>query len=212
MPRLDGLDDLPEVTLDEVFGQGPGVSPLPRGPHPDEVAVTVIRQLTQSDLYVIDENVKTLPAPTVSKITSAHHAIAQLIAQSKSVIEVAAFTGYSTKHIYELKKDPAFQELVDFYLNQRKVIFADVMERMKTLGHLTIDELQARLMDDPEGWSTEELMKLANLTVVKPAAATARGNVGLTQGSPVAINISFVGNKGPGPGRGGIIDVDAIEK
>ena len=86
------------------------------------------------------------------------------------------------------------------------------MERMKTLGHLTIDELQARLMDDPEGWSTEELMKLANLTVVKPAAATARGNVGLTQGSPVAINISFVGNKGPGPGRGGIIDVDATEK
>jgi len=131
-----------------------------------------------------------VPAPVkpLYKIRHSHHLLAQLIAKGHKNVEVSSLSGYSQSYISTIQRDPAFQELIAYYSEQRKVLFSDVLERMKALQVQTIGEIQERLAEAPEKWSNRELMELAEM-------------LGLGGGHPISekastnIRIEFVDGK-----------------
>lgn len=169
------------------------------------VALEVERELTEEDLEALES--KDSPAlsaaqGTLASISFAHHQLARLVAQGLPNPEVSLLTGYSTAYISLLKGDPAFAELLAYYALQEEAKHVDVMERMRTLGLSTMDELQRRLAEEPDGWTKRELMELAELMLVKPRAAQAPS----AGGSPaVAVAVTFVTPAQP-PAEGKVID------
>lgn len=136
---------------------------------PGPLLVEVVRSLSEGDLPLL------LAPPSVAakrvqvaQLRHSHHQLAQLLARGTEQAEAALITGYAPATISRLvTQDRAFGELLVHYRIEREAVFVDVLERMKVLGLSTLDELQARLEDDAEGWSRRELMEMAELMLVK---------------------------------------------
>ena len=76
-----------------------------------------------------------------------------------------------------------------YYEGKVEQEYVDGLERMQVLGLSALDELQARLEADPEGWTKRELMELAELLLIKQRLPGERREV-----SPggVRVNVQFV--------------------
>lgn len=139
--------------LDVFFGKGFA--------KPSGVTIDIERPLTQEDIEVIEN--RTLPLDSqqsIRRIGHQHHRLAQLIVKGEPLTAIASITGYSPQYIKIIQKDPTFAELIEHYKANREAAFVDLMERMKVLGIMALEELQQRLSDDPEGWTKRELMDL----------------------------------------------------
>ena len=188
---MDATDEA--MLLDEFsIGSGRG-GRKPREP----VTVEVVRGLTADDLPRL-LSPPTLPAKsggTVREMRTAHHQLAQALASGKDQNEVALITGYSPAWISNLKSDPAFAELLEYYKATRELVFIDVIARMRALGITALDELQARLANESDKWSKREVMELAELMLIKgrEIGSTGAGGAG---GPGVTVNVSFVKSEG----------------
>src|SRR5215467_9971502 len=153
----------------------------------------VVRTLrVPDDLPLLSErHPKRASQQTLKHIRNSHHQLARLMATGVDQEEISLITGYSPAYISRIKNDPTFEALVDYYDKQRDEIFVDVVERMKTLGLSTLDELQRRLDDEPDEWYRRELMEMAELMLVKPAAARTPLHTTATI-APVSVNVKFV--------------------
>lgn len=172
------------VDLGVAFGNAQGRRGAP-------LAIEVVRGLTAEDMSGIVASQAKAPGQALVRVTTAHHRLAQLIAQGKDNTEVSMMTGYNPAYLSRLRSDPSFGELVSTYAAERQLVFADVLMRMKDLGLSSLDELQARLADEPEKWTKRELMDLAELCLL-PTTAAASGK-GPAQGAGgVSINVNFV--------------------
>jgi hypothetical protein len=140
-PAIPSPDLLDDISLGESRG----------GRRPSTTTCQVVRPLTAEDLPRLNSRELTPAAnlPTLLTLRTAHHQLAQLLAQGRDQETVALITGYNTAYISRLKGDPQFRNLLDYYAAEREQIFVDVMERMKGLGLSTLEELQQRLEDDP---------------------------------------------------------------
>lgn len=176
--------------VDSLLGKLP---PSRGGRVPRRVKWEVVRSLrVPDDLPLLLERTPVPGGPSVLKqIRHSHHQLARLIATGVDDAEAALITGYSPSYISKIKGDPSFHSLLSYYHEQREQIFVDVVERMRTLGLSTLDELQNRLEEEPDEWSRRELMEMAELMLVKPAAA--RTNLNVAAPAPqVAVNVRFV--------------------
>lgn len=159
------------------------------------LTIDQIRPLTPDDIPLL-----LAPPPILNptrgplQLRHSHHQLARLIASGSEMTEVSLITGYSLSYISVIKGDPAFKELLSYYDKQREMIFVDVVERMRSLGLNTLEELAARLENEPESWSRRELMEMAELMLLKPltAAAQARSGGGVP-GAPITLNVTFEG-------------------
>jgi hypothetical protein len=154
----------------------------------------VIRPLKVPDDLPLLENPVPAPKQTLLQIRHTHHQLAQLIAQGTEQTECALITGYAPSYISVLKGDPSFNELISYYAAQQEVKFVDVIDRMRSLGLSTLEELQSRLELEPQSYSHRELMELAELTLVKPMAATRSRLLaeGSTSNGGVSVQVNFV--------------------
>ena len=170
----------------------------------EPLEVSILRSLGPEDLPML-VNPPVLARPQMLKeLRYSHHRLAELLAAGTERADAALITGYSVATVHRLATaDPAFTELVKHYQTTRELRFVEVIERMKTLGLTTLEEIQARLEEAPEKFSARELMELAELTLIKgrqgvggpaggglPSAGT-----GATGG--VTVNVSFVGARQP---------------
>lgn len=182
------------------------------------LVLNVARPLGIADIDEILDQDNVIPAaPTgLKKITHAHHNLAQLLAKGEDDQIVSLITGYQHAYICKIKSDPAFRELLAYYERQTQQVFVDVLERMRSLGLSTIDELQERLAEQPEKFSNRELMEMTKLLLVDPLSGggSSRGQQPAQQGGP-QINIKFVQQapQTPGPESarpvGPVIHLDA---
>lgn len=181
---MSDLDDLvTELDLGSATGHRRRAEP---------VTVQIVRGLTPADLPTLATPMAPAPAIQVSALRHSHHQLAQLLARGMSQEEASLITGYSPAYISKMKTtDRAFSELLDHYGTEREAVFVDVLERMKALGLSTLDELQARLAEEPEAWSRRELMEMAELMLVKPGARGAPGG-GSGATPAVSVNVKFV--------------------
>lgn len=162
----------------------------------DEISATVVRALTPADIPALlgSSGAETREVQPVRKLAHAHHQLAQLLAKGASQSEAALLTGYSPAYVCNLAgHDPAFRELVEAYRGEREALWVDALERMKVLGLTALDEIQARLADDPAQFSNRELAELAETLLVKGARSPGGGGGVGGQAAGLAISIKFVG-------------------
>lgn len=167
----------------------------------------------QGDLPLLSTSLPSAKQNLV-QIRHSHHQLAQMLATGTKQEECALITGYNPAYISILKGDPSFQDLISYYSAQREVLFVDAIERMRSLGLSTLDELQSRLEEDPTQFSNRELLEQTELMLVKPMAATrgvlpiggARSNDGA---SGVQVNVNFIQtqNREAAPTQPDIIDM-----
>lgn len=132
------------------------------------------RALTPADI----ESLGLHPAPVqrIKKLCDSHHAVARLVAEGRPGVEISALTGYVQSRISILKSDPAFAELVEFYRGEQRDAYANLADRMALLSLDTIQELQDRLVNEPESFQIDQLQAqlrmLADRTGFGPTAKT----------------------------------------
>lgn len=124
-----------------------------------KVSAMIVRPLVPSDLEAL-ALLKGSKTPPLKKLRDSHHSLARLIAQGLPGATIAAITGYTESRISTLKSDPAFQDLVAFYRKNVESAFADLQERMSDLSLDVVQELRERFEDDPESFSTDQIMDM----------------------------------------------------
>lgn len=162
-----------------------------------QVLFEYIRDLELADVAKLGQDVGTV-TPMIQRIKHRHHSLARGLADGLSPSEAAAVTGYSLSRTSILQNDPAFQELVEFYRSQVRERFLNAVQKRAELHESVVDELQARVDENPEGFTKSELNELLKSTK-EPGPV-----FGVATGAPVglAVSISF---KDPPPRE--IIDV-----
>lgn len=154
------------------------------------VRIEVARAMTEADLEGLADAPPAAQVPLISSIRHAHHQLARQVAIGTKGTEISLITGYSPAYISAIKNDPAFKELVAYYTSQREAMFVDTLERMKSLGLSTLDELQRRLAETPEGWSNRELMEMSKLMLIDTNGVRTGASGG--GAAATSISISFV--------------------
>lgn len=178
--------DLSELVPSAIGGKRRPAPPL---------QVEVVRSLGPDDLeLIINPPAVNVPAPSLLHVRYVHHQLAMYLAKGVRAEEISLITGYTPATISRLKNDPAFKQLLAHYNDQSELAFVDVLERMKTLGLSTLDELQRRLEEEPEGFAKRELMEMFELMLVKgrgvPGGQSAGQGTGA--GAGVTVNVKFV--------------------
>jgi hypothetical protein len=166
------------------------------GPAP---AMALLRELTDEDLDRL-KHAEPLgsEAPPLAKLRHAHHSLARLVAEGRKGVEISLITGYSPSRISILKQDPAFKELVSYYAEQAEAKYLNVHERLAALGITTVEELQARLDENPERFSNRELRELMAEAFGRSVAPLKGLRGGGGSGGSVSVNINFVQPPDPG--------------
>ena len=142
--------------------------------------------------------------PTIRSIRGSHHRLAQMLAKGMAPTEVSLVSGYSVAWISSLKGDPAFAELLAHYQSEREEVFIDVAERMKEVGLQAVEELQERLVNEPEKFSPGALLDVVDTMLLKgragPGSSQGAGASygGGASGVPL-IQIEFVSPTPSGP-------------
>ena len=158
----------------------------------------IVRPLKLPDDLPLLQQASPAPRKTISQIRHSHHQLARLLATGTDQNECSLITGYAPAYISVLKTDDSFQELMAYYATQAEQRHIDVLDRMRSLGLSTLEELQQRLEENPESYSLRELMEQAELMLVKPMQA-ARSTVQASgTGGGVSVAIKFVTSEAAG--------------
>ena len=122
-----------------------------RGAIAEPLVLEVTRELTPSDLRRLGDAPKT-SVPILQRLRATHHRQAQLLAEGRSVNEVAVIVGCTTQRLVQLQVDPAFNELISYYQDQiMSAMIADaarLKDKIIDVGEMAVDELRDRLEDD----------------------------------------------------------------
>lgn len=171
-----------------------------------QVMIEPVRSLGEADIELL-ANPPVVGAPmSIPEIKAQHHRLASLLAKGISNSEISLITGFSPSYISTLKNAPDMKDLVKYYQDQVEERTVDAMARLKMLGISSLEELQNRLNDSPEKFSSNQLMDMIEMGLIKPldAAAVAAGAKGQGNGTPIQINLNFKSPEkslaeGPGP-------------
>jgi hypothetical protein len=80
------------------------------------IKIHEVRELVREDLEVLRRPRHQISTP--QKLRDSHHRVARLVAAGLRVRDIAEKTGYSLARLDQLRKTPAFQELVASYRNK----------------------------------------------------------------------------------------------
>ena len=168
-------------------------------------AMAFQRNLTGADLALLGppgEGPALGEASTITRLRTSHHLLARLLAEGRRPVEVCSIVGYSQSRISVLQRDPAFQELIEYYRGQAETAYVNVHERLATLGMCAIEELQERLETNPERFGNRELKEIAESTFDRSIAPSKGAPKGSPQGASAqasggGITIQFI----EAPGR-----------
>lgn len=150
--------ELTDLDLD--LGSLGGV-PSRRGRKKSPLSVEVIGEITEAEAL----DLLSLPSVDsavnhIQRLKTSHHNLARLISEGRSDVEASSITGYTPVRIRQLKEDPAFQELLNYYSSQVEEVYVNVHQRLATFGQDILEELQTRLENDPNGFTVRELKEL----------------------------------------------------
>lgn len=166
-----------------------------RGRIAAEVEITHVAPLTIEDMEALanPSPVGSIP-PALVRIRASHHRIAQLVADGVKDVQISLITGMAKARICVLKNDPAFLELVAYYLDQKEKVYVDVHEKLADLGTTALEELRDRLEEDPTKFKTRELLEIMGQTYDRSVAPNKIANKlpgGAAGPSGLTVNIKF---------------------
>lgn len=189
------LDDLQSLAI----GSARGKKAMP-------LSMEFERELGPSDLpLILEPPPQGAFTPPLARIRNSHHMLARLLAEGKSGQEASLVTGYAPSRISILQNDPAFAELVVYYKGQVEAKYLDVHERLAMLGLSSIDELQARLDENPDGFKNRELLELAEFLLDRSVTKDARKVGANSNNFAPIVQVTFVGSTGSPPEGGAVM-------
>lgn len=153
--------------FDELFGDGmPGPGRSTKPPN----MVLDVRPLEVADLAALAAHIESgqtlgVTPSEIKRIRPTHHRLARLLAMGLDESKAGLLCNYTPARVAVLKSDPAFQELMAAYGATVEESWADTVEIMSGLSQDALQELQARLDENPELFKVEQLMDLAKLTL-----------------------------------------------
>jgi hypothetical protein len=167
----------------------------PRRARAEPISCEYVRELTFADI----ETLQTIPldagTPPLIRLRATHHALARLLASGMKPMDAAASTGHSVGTVNRLQSsDRGFIELIEHYKDLAKEQFVDIQARLALLGTAAAETLMERLEEEPERFTNNELMKLAEVTLdrsIAPAKGLA-GRGGSAPSGPVSVSVTFV--------------------
>jgi hypothetical protein len=128
-----------------------------------KVKITSVRELVREDLEVLRRPRHSISTP--QKLRDSHHRVARLVAAGLRTHEVAERTGYSLARLDQLRKTPAFQELVSSYRNKHDEAYAksldDYYDYIKTNALKAERRIGDRLDDEEEDIPIRELVAIS---------------------------------------------------
>lgn len=159
------------------------------------ISYVYLRDLNERDFELL-KNPPTLGVTTehLQRITARHHSLARLLAEGRSAVECSAITGHSQSRISILQDDPAFAELIEFYKSQVREVYLNVHERLAALGISCLEELQARVEENPSEFTPRELREIMATAFdksVAPDKSPKGGIPGPLGGGGLSIAINF---------------------
>jgi len=120
------------------------------------------REIGPEELVLL-HSVSKLPTNSkapLAKLRAPHHTLAQMLANGDEVLVVSRVTGYAPARIRTLMADPAFDELISFYAEQKVHAEQDVAKSIAHVGMTATQILQERLEEEPESFSNKDLLAL----------------------------------------------------
>lgn len=127
--QQDSEGTLREVTVSAAQGQEP------------EMHASSIEMLTLEDAAMGLGLHEFTPAKSAPMRTR-HHEVARLLALGYSHVQISAVMGISPQTIWMLKGNPAFQDLLTYYMSERDKAVRDVSGRIESLAMSGLDRLQ----------------------------------------------------------------------
>lgn len=122
------------------------------------VTVSVLRDLTEGDkAFLAQQPTAARNGTQLRRLRDSHHKIAKLLADGLDPAEVSQISGYSLSRVYVLANDPTFRELVSFYRENKDKEYSDFHARMASFATDAVQELHARLDEEPEKMTNEFL-------------------------------------------------------
>lgn len=117
----------------------------------DEVEIVSIRELTVEELAALQpkrlgESNTALRA--VERLRPRHHEIARLMASGLKDTEIAGVLDVSLPHLHRLRRSPAFQHLLAYYMAQRDREALTIRDRIEQASSLALERVQERLEDE----------------------------------------------------------------
>jgi hypothetical protein len=164
---VDDIETLVEMALVGVRNGAKGSPGLP----PD-----FVREIGAEDLGRLMVLARADGPPRLRRVRSTHHLAARMVALGKSDVEAGAISGYTPMRVGQLRRDPAFQELVSHYQVEHDARAGMMQERLEAIGLALTEELLERLDSAPEKFSNEELRRWAE-TCLDRAGAGKQVNV-----------------------------------
>lgn len=171
--------------------------PSSRGRQALDIILTTVRELNEADLELLHRPTpQGSEVPFLTQIKHTHHLLARLLAAGRSAYDASVITGYSPAWISSLQRDPAFMELLAYYKHQADEVFLNVQERLAALCVTSIEELQERMLHQPESFSHKELMMAIEITGDRSVAPSkGQGKQAPCGSGNVTLNIAFVDPK-----------------
>lgn len=133
-----------------------------RTSHP--LRVEYVRDLTVEELIAgtsVEARIKAIP---VGQLRQSHHLLARTLAGGAKNVEAAMICGYSVSRISILKGDPAFQELLEYYVGMEadahEHATADMHQRLASVGFDSLEILHERLLDAPDSFDNKTLVSV----------------------------------------------------
>lgn len=146
------------------------------------------RELTVDDALLMQQAParkvgETGGTPALQRIRTIHHQIARMLVDGMKQVEISAILGVTVARIQQLKNDPAFMELLAHYEATEAQARIDLQHRFRLLGVVGMEELQERLLSEPDSFGNGHLMELVKLTIGGEAPKTS-ANPSTTTGLP----------------------------
>lgn len=120
-------------------------------------------------------------------IRATHHRLAQLLAGGMDEVQASVLCNYTRYRVSHLRQDPAFQELEAYYRGNVDIEFADFVSAAKELSMDLLGKLQQDLDENPEKFTTQQLIEaikvLADRTGHAPVQKSVNVNVNADVGS-----------------------------
>ncbi len=174
--------------------------------------ISILRDIGEADLPLLAQEIRErnwsqpTTAPSLQRLRSGHHQLAQLLAADVSVVDASLITGRSPGNIYQLQQDPAFKELLAYYAEQQEGRDFDAYKRLVTLGGTALEILQERLEENPEKFTNNELRQLVESTMDRSAAPAKGDPRGAGNGQKgTNVTVQFIQAQARGP----VVEVDS---
>jgi hypothetical protein len=118
----------------------------------DDVEILSVREVTAAEVAALPPSTRSGASSTafkaVERLKPRHHEIARALAGGLKETELCEMLSMSLSHLHRLKRSPAFQHLLAYYMAERDVSAMSMRERLEQASSLALDRVQERLEDE----------------------------------------------------------------